>query len=400
MSLDVYIGPNGFGKTTKLNNVRDDLIDSKGVPKNEIIFLNSEILLVDEMKDTRDESKTMEFIINEVLSTPALEIARQQYEEAVDNEINANVDRINKIIDDILSINNQDRNIKKGKSSESLKNFIETTEQKEYKKLVKINREIAEKKMGSGQKMQLILALIKESSKSYIFLDEPEKYSHPSLLHKTAKLIEEISKTKTVYMATHSPKLLSMIDLDISRIFIFNDNSYTPKVIDFVKVCNKYSSYAKKAGLKKKELTYFNETTLRDNIKKFHYRDFIEALFSKRVYLVEGINDILFINKMLRDNNLYYEDYKILPSYGKHRMMLFAELFESLDIEVHLYFDEDDVSHMIHSYTNTELCKFRHYYIFKENLEDDLKFIGDKSNQIDFSNHLESIIIDSKYICS
>ena len=73
------------------------------------------------MKDTRDESKTMEFIINEVLSTPALEIARQQYEEAVDNEINANVDRINKIIDDILSINNQDRNIKKGKSSESLK---------------------------------------------------------------------------------------------------------------------------------------------------------------------------------------------------------------------------------------------------------------------------------------
>ena len=100
--------------------------------------------------------------------------------------------------------------------------------------------------MGSGQKMQLILALIKESSKSYIFLDEPEKYSHPSLLHKTAKLIEEISKTKTVYMATHSPKLLSMIDLDISRIFIFNDNSYTPKVIDFVKVCNKYSSYAKK----------------------------------------------------------------------------------------------------------------------------------------------------------
>lgn len=103
---------------------------------------------------------------------------------------------------------------------------------------------------------------------------------------------------------------------------------------------------------------------------------------------------------MLRDNNLYYEDYKILPSYGKHRMMLFAELFESLDIEVHLYFDEDDVSHMIHSYTNTELCKFRHCYIFKENLEDDLKFIADKSNQIDFSNHLESIIIDSKYICS
>ena len=60
-------------------------------------------------------------------------------------------------------------------------------------------------------------------------------------------------------------------------------------------------------------------------LKNFSYRDFIEALFSKRVYLVEGINDILFINKMLRDNNLYYEDYKILPSYGKHRMMLFAE---------------------------------------------------------------------------
>lgn len=64
--IEIYVGPNGYGKTTALVNKMKELINL-GIPENEIIFLESEMLLMDEVKDTKDESKTMEFILQELL---------------------------------------------------------------------------------------------------------------------------------------------------------------------------------------------------------------------------------------------------------------------------------------------------------------------------------------------
>jgi predicted ATP-binding protein involved in virulence len=64
--IRVFIGPNGYGKTTKLENIKQNLITS-GIHENEILFLESEILLLEEIKDTKDNSKTMEFILAELL---------------------------------------------------------------------------------------------------------------------------------------------------------------------------------------------------------------------------------------------------------------------------------------------------------------------------------------------
>ena len=51
---------------------------------------------------------------------------------------------------------------------------------------------------------------------------------------KIAKLINGISKTKNVYLSTHSPQLLSLLDIDFNNLFILNDPNYgEPKTINF-----------------------------------------------------------------------------------------------------------------------------------------------------------------------
>ncbi|MDY0143440.1 MAG: AAA family ATPase [Bacteroidales bacterium] len=402
MSLTIYIGPNGFGKTTKLKSIRKSLVDS-GTPESSILFLESEILLLDEMKDTKDESKTMEYILSELLNTPAIEAAKTAYENAVDAEVNSKTGFVNTIVDDILLLNGSTRSISIGRSGNTtLKNFIESRQDKEYKKLVKINsKEIIEGKMGSGQRMQLILSLVKNSSKTNVFIDEPEKYSHPSLLHRTAELISDLSINKDVFIATHSPKLLSMIDIDFSRLYVINDTTHLEKQINLSNICSTYSTYSSVLSTIpscNKSYSYFNANGLIDNIKKLHYRPFIESLFAKKVYIVEGVSDLLFVNKVLQDNSKYYDEYNIFQTYGKLHMMLFATIFQELGIDVSLYFDMDNTSQTQHSSANTILRSFSNHYMFNPNIEAELGFNLHKSNTVAFINHIYSMSLPASYL--
>ena len=137
--LEVYIGPNGYGKTKRLESIKQNLITS-GVNSNEILFLESELLLMDEVKDTKDSTKTMEYILTELLSTQAIETARQCFESSIDSEIMNNIPRMNTILDNVLMLNGQTRN--------QNKNFIDVRPTKEYKKLVTINSDDIKNKMG------------------------------------------------------------------------------------------------------------------------------------------------------------------------------------------------------------------------------------------------------------
>lgn len=401
MSLEIYIGPNGYGKTTKLNDIKKDLINS-GVSEDEILFLDSEILLLDEVKDTKDQTKTMEFILSEIFSTPNVVRTKNAFETAIDNEINANLSNVNSIVDQVLALSGSNRNVTIRGTTTAV-DFIEVTPNKEYKKLVKINnKKLVSEKMGSGQRMQFILSLVKNSSKSYIILDEPEKYSHPSLLNRTAELITDLSRLKEVFIATHSSKLLSMIDMDFTDLYIINDNTHTPKQIDFSSICSAYTAHRhviSRVARLRKSLSYFNATDLISNIKKLHYRNFLEGIFSKKVYIVEGVNDSLFINKMLLDNNKFFDDYTLFYSYGKHHMMLFADIFESLGIEVHLYFDEDNVARPEDLSTNTILRTYVHHYMFNSSIESEISFTGDKRNTVDFINYLETYTVPNTFLC-
>ncbi len=383
--IKIFIGPNGFGKTTKLQNIKEDLISVQGIPESEILFLESEILLSDEMKDTKDETKTMEYILSELLETPTIQANKQTLEQSIDTEINNNISLLNGIVDDILNYNGQ---VRKG-------DFIGVTKEKQYKKLVKINNSDFLKKTGSGQRMQLILGFVKHSSKKYIFLDEPEKYSHPSLLNVTAKMINGINQSgKDIYIATHSPKLLSMLELSIDNIGVINDISHSEKTIDFNAIIKDLSSILPIQNFREKEKSYYDFSTCERNIKSINYRDFLESLFTKQVYLCEGINDKLFLQKYLMDNKRYYDDYYILPVYGKYLLPLFISIYKSLNISVTVLFDKDNENTTPHKEVNEYIkANSNKYYAFTNKIEEELNFTSDKSNQLAFFNHLETILL-------
>jgi predicted ATP-dependent endonuclease of OLD family len=386
--IKVFIGPNGYGKTTKLESIKQNLINS-GVNVNEILFLESEILLLEEVKDTKDNTKTMEYILTELLETVPVITSRTNYEQAIDTEITSNIANVNTIIDDILSLNGMTRT----------GDFISVSTTKTYKNLVKINQNDVKKKMGSGQRMHLLLELVNKSSKQYLFIDEPEKYSHPSMLNKTANLLNVLSLTKDIYIATHSPKLLSMLDLELDNISILNDTTYSEKNLDFIGSIGSYTTHGTLLSANPgtaKSSSYFNVINLKDNIKRLHYRDFMEALFANTVYLVEVVNDELFIKKMLLDNGKYYGDYYIFPVYGKHHMMIFTYILSGLSIKVKLFFDEDNTN-PINTSTNTLLSGFDHF-MFSPNIEDIFHFPrGSKYNTVAFLDLLDLLTIPATY---
>ena len=380
--LKTFIGPNGYGKTTALHDEKNDLINYHSVKEEDILFLESEILLSDEVKDTKDSTKTMEYIISEILfNSPTVLKAKNSFEKAVDNVIASNTSAVDAIVNDVLSINGSPA-IPTGKSFMS-------AGIKEYKKLVKIDQKLLLDKTGSGQRMNFILKLVEQSkSKKYVFLDEPEKYSHPSLLNETANIIRNIlANGIDVYIATHSPKLLSMLDIDFNNLVIINDSTHAQKVINFTNVIGNLSTIPSDL-MNQKHQNYYSVNTLITNIKQIHYSEFLESLFTKKVYVCEGIDDECFIKRYLQHENRYYDDYVIFKTYGKYHMPIFCEIYKQLGIDYVSIFDEDNANDQIHQSLNTYLSSGNHYK-FTPNIESEIGYSGSKNDINDLNLYLD-----------
>lgn len=388
-TICVVIGPNGYGKTTYLNDTSKKLADV-GKP---ILMIPSEIKLLDEVKDTVDTSQTMEFLLSEILETPAfIEKRKALYAEA-DEAIASSLPEMNKMLEEVLSLN----------GSERTKDFIAPNPKRAIKNLVSIGQDDVKKKMGSGQRMQLLLKLVAKSSKGHIFLDEPEEYSHPSLLNGTAKAINElVAAGKNVYIATHSPKLVSMLDFDLGDLRLINDASHDLKEIPFDEAVAAVSSRVNVGSMQDKFKRYYvSGDSLKNCVSKRHSRAFIEALFTRKVFLCEGANDELFINASLQQHGGFYDDYVIFKVWGKSNLPIFIELFERLGIDLVTMFDVDDESKdphcklnpVIRSYSDTG-CRVIE---FKPNLEAALGYKGKKGDALGLIDHLESMGVPAGY---
>ena len=378
--IKAYIGPNGYGKTTKLNETIK-MLKNSGISEADILFLESEILLSDEVKDSKDETKTMEYILSELLETPNIITLKSQLQTEINNTIGANQANVNSIIDSILNINGQTRT----------KNFISPNSKGlKYKQVVTIDNKEFLDKTGSGQRMQLLWSWVKNSNKKYIFLDEPEKYSHPSLLNVTAKLIMDLSKLgKDIYIATHSPKLLSMLNLELQNIYVINDSTHYCKNIDISGTISELKTILPVANFTNKYSNYYETITCSEIIKTIHYKDFLECLFSNRVYLCEGVNDKLFLFKYLQDNGEFFDDYVIMSTFGKYPMPLFLNLFKKLGIHVSCVFDEDDETKNYHKITNDYISSnASSFYKFNTTIESELGYTDDKNDSMKFYDYI------------
>lgn len=384
-TIEIYIGPNGFGKTKKLESIRDDLIATGGATNDSILFLDSEVALSGEMKDTVDTSKTMEFILFELLQTPRYMELRKELEEEIDRLVTGGQVKMDTLVDEILSMNGSARK----------DHFIKPTkpEKKVIKGQVSIDSKVVRDYMGSGQKMQLLLSMVLESSKEFIFLDEPERYSHPSLLNRTAHIINQlVGKGKSVYLATHSPKLLSMIDFAFEDLYVINDATHTAKPIDFDGVLTKTKGLPVTNYPTISKAYYKDAASLAAAIKKRHFRDFLEALFAKRVYVCEGINDALYINASLQQFGKTFEEYHILKTYGKFHVPVIAELLASIGTEVVVMHDVDNEALNQHKETNDYLgSQFAKVLRMDPNLEDEIGYSGKKNDTLDYLEYLDSL---------
>ena len=345
------------------------------------------------MKDTVDTSQTMEFLLSEILETPAFVEKRKALYAEADEAIASSLPEMNKMLEEVLSLN----------GSERTKDFIAPNPKRTIKNLVSIGQDDVKKKMGSGQRMQLLLKLAAKSSKGHIFLDEPEKYSHPSLLNGTAKAINElVAAGKNVYIATHSPKLVSMLDFDLGDLRLINDASHELKEIPFDEAVAAVSSRVNVGSMQDKFKRYYvSGDSLKNCVSKRHSRAFIEALFTRKVFLCEGANDELFINASLQQHGGFYDDYVIFKVWGKSNLPIFIELFERLGIDLVTMFDVDDESKdphcklnpVIRSYSSTG-CRVIE---FKPNLEAALGYKGKKDDALGLIDHLESAGVPAEY---
>lgn len=122
----------------------------------------------------------------------------------------------------------------------------------------------------------------------------------------------------------------------------------------------------------------------------------MNALFSSKVYIVEGINDQLFLKKVLNKAGKQFEQYSIFPCYGKPHYFPFIEIFNYLGIEVVLLFDEDKTSNETNNKINKELQKNK-CYMFSEILEKEIGYKGNKGDLPNFLDYLTNYIDYEKY---
>lgn len=390
--LEVVIGPNGYGKTTYLENKRAEL-NNGGVDLSEMLYLQSEIKLLDEVKDSLDNSQTMEFLMADMIETPSYIAKREALFEEIDSAIAKNTPILNKILDEVLEMNGSTR---KG-------DFIFSNSRKRTIKYpVAINQRDVKDKMGSGQRMQLLLQFAQHSKKQYIFLDEPEKYSHPSLLNRTASLINGlVARGKDVYLATHSPKLVSMLEIDYANIKVINDSTHLAKEIPFDEAVRDALKKVSPGMLEKRFVRYYKDgDSFKDCLMRRHGRFFIESLFSSHVYLCEGANDEVFVLESLRRFGGYYDDYSIVKTWGKSNLPVFIALYKLLGIPYSVLFDVDDELRSPHDQLNLAIRQMAlgaTIIEFAPRLEEAVGFSGPKHDALAMMDYLEDAGIDPKY---
>ncbi|MCI7702406.1 MAG: ATP-dependent endonuclease, partial [Tenericutes bacterium] len=182
------------------------------------------------------------------------------------------------------------------------------------------------------------------------------------------------------------------------NLYIFNDPEYKgPKKINFKKAVDSLPKNINVQNLFSNSKTYYDEEKLKSNILEIHKKEFMSALFSKKVYIVEGINDQLFLKKLLMKTGKQFEQYSIFPCYGKPHYFPFVDIFNDLGINTVLLFDEDKVTNETNNNINIELQKNK-YYMFSENLEKELGYnISDKGNLPKFLDYLSSYNDYEKY---
>jgi len=195
---------------------------------------------------------------------------------------------------------------------------------------------------GSGMQRSVALALLQVYSENlvynpklgdvekpfFLFIDEPEICLHPQGQKKLLNALMRLSKSKQIFITTHSPYFITP-EL-IGKVFRFeNNNNFGASVFK----CNNEFVVNK---LQEKENKVFF----------FHHRD---LFFSNKVLFVEGANDYKYYSSYCENSNLGNFVQYLYFLAGKDDWPAFKLLCDELNILVFFLFDLDVIS--MHSNT-------------------------------------------------
>ena len=379
--IEILIGPNGYGKTTYLNKKLEKLSKAGET----CISLGAEILPSDDVKGSKDSSWAIRNIVPTLIETKDYNEKIELLKTSINKNVDANINPLNELLNEVLEINDCTRTT----------DAITSTNKLKITKQINISDELQDL-IGDGQRMQFLLGIIRLSNNENIFIDEPEKYSHPSMINRTANQINKlINEGRNVYLATHSPKLISMLNVSLNDIFIINDSSHKLKKIKYqTAIDNAIAAGVKKENLPKIYSKYYNsEFQLLTLLRERYNEKYIEALFSKNVIICEGINDYLYVKKAIEMYGYNEKDYCIFQAWGKFCIPIFISLFKQIEINCIVLYDHDDTSKPKHKISNKAInnLKPNFKHCFKPKLEDDIGFNGDKEQTLEFIEFLDKL---------
>ena len=352
-NICILVGLNSQGKTTILSNFYDS-------NKKNSIFINNEV-------------RANEYIKNSASNSPLIQWLQKLIEiKDIQDSINKQLSTID--LDDINKISKVDISL--------------SSSMDDYKGLVKVDIDTASNqwhKPGSGETFLAELLLVKKmlnpSIKNpikYLIIDEPETFLHPSLFSSVCKILNDISTYTKVLIATHSPKFLEYMNVNLCSVAYVNDGDLFPLMSDlaYQNELNNISLYSMILNYSDEELlkkhSYKNIRKIMSNFDKyfniFIKPKIIQALFSKIVVIGEGRTEKILFDCCKKENrNMYSSQIEYIDFYGKEFMLFFATIIQSIGIKVVLIFDYDiNKSDELNLKLNKALINFPNIHFEKE----------------------------------
>lgn len=218
---------------------------------------------------------------------------------------------------------------------------------------------------GDGVKRTLVFSILRtyveklnsdNENTDYIFLfEEPELYLHPNGQRILYNVLEKLSSKDQVFVTTHSPNFFSATAKETCFIKIYKDFSSSPP-------CSKA-----------KEINFVQNSSYKDAFQIICYENITPAFFSKKVLLVEGDSDLIFLKGLSPlINNSYCFDKLNIPIIrinGKNNVKRFVNFYHHFDIQVFSLLDRDVLldgfNHLELGDSKDELIQLREAFISK-----------------------------------
>ena len=173
----------------------------------------------------------------------------------------------------------------------------------------------------------------------HIFLDEPENYFDEDYLKIIGRVINILLENNyCVEVATHSSRLLKILEIDIDNILLVNNHNIktvsTQNIISLYRdVADEIKNVAEESRVNDNpgilyKLNLVNNTDLLNSFieQNLKSEEFYRCLFCKKILIVEGDSDAMALNSIKNDFDISVE---IFVANGKAYIPFFARLFYS-----------------------------------------------------------------------